>query len=357
MCQQMLTNEQEEMVLSNQKMVRAVINKRFLKGKQVNFYEMEDLISIGNIGLIKAVKTYDESKGMFSSYAYPCILNELKTETRYAMKQETRKKERGISEQSMDRVDNKGKTLSEKIVDVRQNFLKEMEERDTIRETINILLNCIHSQKRIMFLYYLSGQTEQKIANFMGFTRQYCSLVMIKVCKKIKKYFESDATFQEFFHVAMPNQETMQIILFKKNFGYFEEIVEVLHRPFFQTLKKLQIKTEAEQIVIQFILCAEAFEELAHFFKLLDVEEDLLFKTRETNLVDNSDPVQLSKAQKAQKVQELKTIIFEKKFFTRRELLEHFSISDVPFVDRCLKEFRNLGIIVRKTRGYYEVRR
>lgn len=39
--------------------------------------EMEDLISIGTIGLIKAVSSFDSSKGKLSTYASRCIDNEL----------------------------------------------------------------------------------------------------------------------------------------------------------------------------------------------------------------------------------------------------------------------------------------
>ena len=44
---------------------------------------MEDLISIGTIGLIKAVDTFDPGKGKkFASYASRCIENELRMELR-----------------------------------------------------------------------------------------------------------------------------------------------------------------------------------------------------------------------------------------------------------------------------------
>ena len=39
--------------------------------------DMEDLISIGTIGLIKAIESFDSSKGKLSTYASRCIDNEL----------------------------------------------------------------------------------------------------------------------------------------------------------------------------------------------------------------------------------------------------------------------------------------
>lgn len=41
-------------------------------------YDKKDLVSIGNLGLIKAVETFDKSKNVeFSSYAIRCIDNEI----------------------------------------------------------------------------------------------------------------------------------------------------------------------------------------------------------------------------------------------------------------------------------------
>ena len=39
--------------------------------------DIEDYISIGSIGLIKAIKTFDDNKGRLATYACRCIENEL----------------------------------------------------------------------------------------------------------------------------------------------------------------------------------------------------------------------------------------------------------------------------------------
>ena len=49
------------------------IAKKYQNGEE----DMEDYISIGCIGLIKAIKTFDESKGRLATYACRCIENEL----------------------------------------------------------------------------------------------------------------------------------------------------------------------------------------------------------------------------------------------------------------------------------------
>ena len=51
-----------------------------IAGKMINRrYEMDDIVQIGALGLVKAVKKFDESYGvMFSTYAVPMIIGEIK---------------------------------------------------------------------------------------------------------------------------------------------------------------------------------------------------------------------------------------------------------------------------------------
>ena len=63
-----------ELILHNVKLVMYEVKKRFCFAG----FDVEDLVSVGNIGLIKAVETFDKEKGFnFSSYATRCIDNEI----------------------------------------------------------------------------------------------------------------------------------------------------------------------------------------------------------------------------------------------------------------------------------------
>lgn len=56
--------------------IRLIIHIVTNKFKDQN-HDLEDLISVGTIGLIKAIDTYKEEKGIFASYASACIYNEI----------------------------------------------------------------------------------------------------------------------------------------------------------------------------------------------------------------------------------------------------------------------------------------
>ena len=63
-----------ELILHNVKLVMYEVKKRFCFAG----FDVEDLVSVGNIGLIKVVETFDREKGFnFSSYATRCIDNEI----------------------------------------------------------------------------------------------------------------------------------------------------------------------------------------------------------------------------------------------------------------------------------------
>ena len=62
----------ETLILRNMRLVAHVVKKY-----QCPEYEQEELISIGTIGLIKAIATVDTEKGRLSTYAARCIENEL----------------------------------------------------------------------------------------------------------------------------------------------------------------------------------------------------------------------------------------------------------------------------------------
>ena len=64
------------MIESNMGLVGCIVNKYFRNTR----YETEDLVSIGFIGLIKAVDTFDADKGFkLATYAITCIRNEILT--------------------------------------------------------------------------------------------------------------------------------------------------------------------------------------------------------------------------------------------------------------------------------------
>lgn len=68
-------SKREQFIIENQGLIVSFVNKYCLN--YLARFEYSDLCSIAKIGLIKAIDTYDESKGKLSTYAYVCMQREV----------------------------------------------------------------------------------------------------------------------------------------------------------------------------------------------------------------------------------------------------------------------------------------
>lgn len=167
----------------------AHICKKYSKSEQ----EMEDLISIGSIGLIKAVNSFSADKGYkLSTYASRCVENELLMHFRSSKKQKAEVSmntiigtdKDGNDMQLADTLDSNAKDTIDTI------YNKVMSEQ--VIEYINTKLP--KRERYIMNLRYgLDGQTpqtQQQIADQLGISRSYVSRIEMKVQKKLKSHIQ-----------------------------------------------------------------------------------------------------------------------------------------------------------------------
>lgn len=72
-----MTYEQEKMFEENKNMVYAAIKSYVKCAGMYGLNDYDDLVQIGNIGLCKAIISYNPKKAQFSTYAYKIIRNHL----------------------------------------------------------------------------------------------------------------------------------------------------------------------------------------------------------------------------------------------------------------------------------------
>ncbi len=151
--------------------------------------EQDDLISIGTIGLIKAVNTFDDEKGIkLATYASKCIENEV---LMYFRSQ--RKNAQDISINEPIDADSEGNPLT--LMDI-------LSVEDTIAEEIDdkLMVNKLYKfveaikderEKTIIVLRYgLYGKiplTQKQIAEKLGISRSYVSRIEKKIIEKLRK--------------------------------------------------------------------------------------------------------------------------------------------------------------------------
>lgn len=155
--------------------------------------EPEDLISIGTIGLIKAVSTFDQTKGSrLATYAARCIDNELLMLLRAKKKAS---KEVSLYEPlGTDKEGNEIKlldiTVSEQI-----DVVEQMSTRDDIAKLMSLVDKVLEGrEKEIIIMRYgllAEGEiTQREIGKKLGISRSYVSRIEKKALHKLRQAFE-----------------------------------------------------------------------------------------------------------------------------------------------------------------------
>ena len=175
------------LVLRNMRLVAHVVKKY-----QGTDYDMEDLISVGTIGLIKAVNTFKTDKGSrLATYAAKCVENEILMLLRAA-----KKYSREVSLFEPIGVDKDGETVS--LMDVLE--AEETQVLDTIimeqdvRELYEAYAKCLKDmEKKVVCMRYgLFGtkeHTQREIAAVLGISRSYVSRIEKKAIEKLREAF------------------------------------------------------------------------------------------------------------------------------------------------------------------------
>ena len=155
--------------------------------------EQEDLISIGSIGLIKAINTYKPSKGTrLATYAAKCIENEL-----LMMFRTKKKHSREVSIYEPIGTDKEGNEIS--LLDIlkqeQPDIVEEMDNRKNIGQLQEVINNCLNQrEKEIILLRYglITGKevTQREIGAYFGISRSYISRIEKKALLKLRAEFE-----------------------------------------------------------------------------------------------------------------------------------------------------------------------
>ena len=162
--------------------------------KYVGFGEdIEDLISIGTIGLIKAINTFQYKKGSrLSTYAAKCIDNEL-----LMLFRTKRKLSREVSLYETIGTDKEGNEIS--LLEVCELEQKDIVEELDLREKKKVLETLLQTklsnrERSILYLRYGFGGeelTQKQIGEMYGISRSYVSRIEKKALRKLKDGFES----------------------------------------------------------------------------------------------------------------------------------------------------------------------
>lgn len=171
----------EELAKHNIRLVLYEVTHRF----QSVEYDKKDLVAIGNIGLMKALTTFDKTKKVkFSTYATRCVDNEILLFLR------SLKKNQNVD--SLNKVVKKDEngnemTIEDTLMD-KTDIIKEYEEKDTYRIIRQLVSELPKQEREIVKLYFgfsSDVHTQKEIANKLSIAQASVSNKIAKVVRNI----------------------------------------------------------------------------------------------------------------------------------------------------------------------------
>lgn len=178
----------EILTLHNMRLV-AHIAKKY----QVADEEPEDILSVGTIGLIKAINSFDVGKGKFATYACRCIENEI-----LMLLRSKKKSSREVSLFDSIGQDKEGNEI--RLMDVLEQGQTDIAEDLELNENKRKLRRLVKEtltgrEQEIIALRYglLDGEehTQSQIGAWLGISRSYVSRIEKKALGKMRARFDS----------------------------------------------------------------------------------------------------------------------------------------------------------------------
>lgn len=176
------------LVLHNMRLIAHIVKKYHNYEK-----ETEDLISVGTIGLIKAINTFKmESSNRLVTYASKCIENEILMTLR--LKKKTAKDVSMYEPIGSDKEGNEINLL-DIICDTDIDYDEEVFRKESIIQLYSILSRMEEGREKYIIIrrYGLYGNremTQREIAAELGISRSYVSRIEKKALNYLKKQFE-----------------------------------------------------------------------------------------------------------------------------------------------------------------------
>lgn len=173
------------LVERNLRLVAHIVKKYSYPGKEV-----DDLISIGTVGLIKAIDSFDGSKGTrLATYAAKCIENEI-----LMLIRNNKKTKNEVYLQDPIGIDKEGNEIS--LMDVlssdEDSIIEIVESKIQIKKLYSKINTCLSErEKNVVEMRYglLEGKakTQREIAKILGISRSYVSRIEKRALKKLNK--------------------------------------------------------------------------------------------------------------------------------------------------------------------------
>ena len=156
--------------------------------------DQEDLISIGTIGLIKGISTFDHGKGVrLATYAARCVENEI---LMYFRSQKKSAQDVSLSDYIETGSDGAPLELMDVVSD-EADLMEQIAARETGQQLRRAVRNCLTEQDRqvIELRYGLDGEKpkrQREVAQITGISRSYISRIEKRALQKLRSHLSEE---------------------------------------------------------------------------------------------------------------------------------------------------------------------
>lgn len=158
------------------------------KRYETNLYNLEDLISIGTLGLVKAIQTFKPEKNIkLATYASRCIENEI---LMYLRKKSKRKNEVSLDEPLKCDYDGNELLLGDILSESDNKVLEDINDGEEKEELYKAIETLRPREKQILSMRFgLNGMkeyTQKETAEMLGISQSYISRLEKRIIRKLK---------------------------------------------------------------------------------------------------------------------------------------------------------------------------
>ena len=179
----------EKLIKHNLRLVAHIVKK------YQGAYDNDDLISVGTIGLVKAINTYDLEKGVqLATYTARCIENEI-----LMLLRSNKKYKNTVSISEVVGTDKEGNELS--LMDLlsvdEESVLSQVEQKILAEKLLKTVRECLNDREFtvIVLRFGLKGCAplcQREVAKLLKISRSYISRIEKKSIEKIRKYVKDN---------------------------------------------------------------------------------------------------------------------------------------------------------------------
>ena len=180
----------DKLIEHNLRLVAHIVRKYYISSKNT-----EDLISVGTIGLVKAVDSFNYENGTrFATYGAKCIQNEI-----LMLFRSQKKLGCEVSLDDTIDVDKDGNPLTYiDIICTDDTIADDVDKKMKITKVLEYIRDQLDErEKKIIIMRYGLGNTrnytQREVADILGISRSYVSRIEKSVLEKINKYLSCDS--------------------------------------------------------------------------------------------------------------------------------------------------------------------